>query len=50
MATVEASTTVTDTGSAWRTEQHSAVTDKALSDFPLHPTDDQLTACEPTEL
>ena len=35
MATVDASATGSNTGSAWRTEQHSAVTDQALSDFPL---------------
>ena len=35
MATADASATGSTTGSAWRTEQNSAVTDKALSDFPL---------------
>ena len=35
MATVNASAAGSNTGSAWRTEQHSAVTDKVLSDFPL---------------
>ena len=36
MATVDASATGSNTGSAWRTEQHSALTDKALAEFPLH--------------
>ena len=35
MATVNASAAGSNTGSGWRTEQHSAVTDKVLSDFPL---------------
>ena len=35
MATVTAAAAVTNTGSAWRTELHSAVTDKALSEFSL---------------
>ena len=35
MATVPATAAGTNTGSAWRTEQHSAVTDKALSEFSL---------------
>ena len=35
MATVTATAAGTNTGSAWRTEQHSAVTDKALSEFSL---------------
>ena len=36
MATVDATAAGSNTGSAWRTEQHSALTDKALSEFPLH--------------
>ena len=35
MATVTASTAGSTTGSAWRTEQHSAVRDQALTGFPL---------------
>ena len=35
LATVEAGTTGSNTGSAWRTEQHSVATDKSLSEFPL---------------
>ena len=35
MATVPATAAGTNTGSAWRTEQHSAVTDKTLSEFSL---------------
>ena len=35
MATVEAGTTGSNTGSAWATEQHSVATDKSLSEFPL---------------
>ena len=35
MATVEAGTAGSNTGSAWRNEQHSVATDKSLSEFPL---------------
>ena len=35
MSTVDTSATGSNAGSARRTEQHLAVTDKALSDFPL---------------
>ena len=35
MATVDAVTAGSNTGSAWRTEQHSVATDKSLSEFPL---------------
>ena len=50
---MDASATGSNTGSAWRTEQHSAVTDKELSlstAASLHTADGQHTACEPTEL
>ncbi len=35
MATVNASTAGSTTGSAWRNEKHSAVRDPVLTDFPL---------------
>ena len=35
MATVEAGTAGSNTGSAWRNEQHSVANDKSLSEFPL---------------
>ena len=35
MATVEAGTAGSNTGSAWRNEQRSVATDKSLSEFPL---------------
>ena len=39
MATVTATAPGTNSGSAWRTEQHSAVIDKGLSRFPLEKYD-----------
>ena len=39
MATVTATAPGTNSGSAWRTEQHSSVTDKGLSLFPLEKYD-----------
>lgn len=35
MATGGAGTSGSNTGYAWRAEQHSVSTDKSLSDFPL---------------